>query len=175
MLATPAGRSVVMITPGRSRRAREDVRLFARYRRTGDQDARAELVARFLPLAKRLARRYGERDEYEDLVQVASFALLKAIDRYEPDRGLAFSSYAVPTIVGEIKRHFRDHGWVVRPPRALQESSLRVRRASQQLTTRLGRSPTPAEIAAALNTSVELVLEALQTASAWRPDRLDAP
>lgn len=175
MAATASAPNEVRIAPGPSLRAREDARLFARYRRTGDQNARAELVARFLPLAKRVARGYGEREEYDDLLQVASFALLKAIDRYDPDRGLAFSSYAMPTIVGEIKRYFRDHSWIVRPPRQLHDRALNVLRASEQLTTSLGRSPTPAEIAHALDTSVELVLEALQTASARRPDRLDAP
>ncbi len=158
-----------------SSRAREDARLFARYRRTGDPNARAELAARFLPLARQLARGYGELEEYDDLVQVASFALLKAIDRYEPERGRAFSSYAVPTIVGEIKRHFRDHSWIVRPPRELTERWLKVQRVTEQLTTRLGRSPTPGELADALDTNAEAVLEALQTVSARRPDRLDAP
>jgi RNA polymerase sigma-B factor len=163
----------VPIASGPSSRAREDARLFARYRRTGGEDVRADLVARFLPLAKHLARGFAERDEYDDLVQVASFALVKAIDRYDPDRGFAFSTFAVPTIAGEIKRHLRDHSWIVRPPRELHDRWLKVQRASEQLTTRLGRSPTPAEIADALGTSAELVLEALQTTSARRPDRHD--
>ena len=132
-------------------------------------------MARLLPLAKRLARRYGDRDEYDDLVQVASFALIKAIDRYDPGRGLRFSTYAVPTIVGELKRYFRDHCWSVRVPRELHDRAIQVQRASEHLTAHLGRSPTPAELADALECSVELVLEALQTASAQRPDRLDAP
>ena len=160
--------------PIRSRRAQE-ARLFELYRRTGDPDARAELVARFMPLVGRLASRYRDRGEYEDLVQVGSFALIKAIDRYEPDRGLAFATYAVPTILGEIKRYFRDCSWTVRVPRELHDRALGVARASEQLTTSLGRSPTPAEIAEALDSNVESVLEALQTASARRPDRLDAP
>src|SRR3954447_2832856 len=163
------------MVPSRTRRAREDALLFERYRRTRDDGARDELVERFLPLAKRLARGYGQREEYDDLVQVASFALLKAIDRYDPARGLAFSTYAVPTITGELKRHFRDHGWAVRPPRDLQDRSLRVQGTSDRLATQLGRSPTPSEIAEALDISVEQVLEALQTVSAWRPDRLDGP
>src|SRR4051794_24420370 len=130
------------VAPTRSLRAREDARLFERYRRTGDQRARAELVERFLPLAKRLARRYGDRDQYDDLVQVASFALIKAIDRYDPGRGLAFSSYAVPTIMGELKRYFRDHAWTVRVPRDLHDRALKVQGASTRLTASLGRSPT---------------------------------
>jgi RNA polymerase sigma-B factor len=162
------------IGPGRSPRARNDARLFERYRRTGDEDARAELVARFLPLARHLAARYRNRGEYDDLVQVASFALIKAIDRYDPGRGVAFSSYAVPTIVGELKRYFRDQGWAVRVPRELHDRALQVERASEQLTARIGRSPTPAEIADVLDSSVEPVLEALQTASAHHPASLDA-
>src|SRR3954452_20944052 len=135
------------VAPTPSLRAREDALLFERYRRTRDEDARRELVERFLPLAKRLARRYGAREEYDDLVQVASFALLKAIDRYDPGRGLAFSSYAVPTIVGELKRYFRDHSWTVRVPRDLHDRSLQVQRVSERLRGSLGGSPTAAEIA----------------------------
>jgi RNA polymerase sigma-B factor len=159
----------------RSRRAWQDYRLFERYHRTGDRDDRDELVARLLPLARRLAWRYRDRAEYDDLVQVASFALLKAIDRYDPTRGLAFSTYAVPTIVGELKRYFRDHCWTVRVPRALHDRSLHVHRASRELMARLGRSPTVAEIAEELDSSVELVLEVIQTATARCPDSLDAP
>ena len=108
-------------------------------------------------------------------MQVASIALLKAIDRFDHRRGFAFSSFAVPTIVGELKRYFRDHAWAVRVPRELQDRALQVQRASEQLTGRLGRSPTPAEIADELDIGVEVVLDALQSASALRPDRLDAP
>src|SRR3954449_1792945 len=124
------------IAPTRSRRAREDALLFERYRRTRDDGARDELVERFLPLAKRLARRYREREEYDDLVQVASFALLKAIDRYAAERGLAFSTYAVPTILGELKRYFRDHSWTVRVPRDLHDRSLQIQRVSERHTHR---------------------------------------
>ena len=158
-----------------TRRAREDALLFARYQRTRDPSARDALVERFLPLAKKLARRYGEGSEYDDLVQVASFALVKAIERYDPGRGLAFSTYAVPTIVGEIKRYFRDHAWTVRVPRDVHDRALYVRRASERLTASLGRSPTAGEIAEELDITIELVLEALQAATAHRPDRLDVP
>ena len=161
-------------TTSQSRGAREEAGLFER-QRTGDLEAREELVARFLPLAKRLALRYKHRDEYDDLVQVASVALIKAIDRYDPGRGPAFSAYAVPTIVGALKRYFRDFGWTVHVPRELHDHSLKVQRTSEQMTARLGRSPTLAEIADALECSVERVLEALQTESARRPDSLDAP
>ena len=164
-----------VVGPSRARRALEDARLFERYRRAGDKDAREALVARYLPLARRLARRYESGENSDDLVQVASIALLKAIDRFDHRRGFAFSTYAVPTIVGELKRYFRDHAWTVRVPRELHDRALQVQRASEQLTARLGRSPTPAEIADELDIGVELVLDALQSASALRPDRLDAP
>jgi RNA polymerase sigma-B factor len=175
MFDTAIAPRTTVIAQSRSRRARQDAVLFQRYHRTRDQDVRAELVARLLPLAKRLARTYGDCDEYDDLVQVASFALIKAIDRYDPDRGLRFSTYAVPTIVGELKRYFRDHCWTVRVPRELHDRAIQAQRASEHLTARLGRSPTPAELAEALECTVELVLEALEAASAQRPDRLDAP
>ena len=122
------------LAPGRTRRAREDALLFERYRRTREARARDELVERFLPLAKRLARRYAESDEYDDLVQVASCALVKAVDRYDPGRGLAFSTYAMPTIVGELKHYFRDHCWTVRVPRRLHDHALQVQRAAERLT-----------------------------------------
>jgi RNA polymerase sigma-B factor len=163
------------INPDQSRDAREAARVFERYRRSRDAHTRAELVARFLPLAKRLARRYQDRDEYDDLVQVASFALMKAIDRYDPDRGVTFAAYAVPTIVGALKHHFRDHVWTVRVPRELHDRALKIQRVSEQLSAGAGRSPTPADVAEAMECSVELVLEALQIASALRPDRLDGP
>src|SRR3954454_5290963 len=166
---------VSVAVPSRSQRVREEGRVFELYRRTGDQAARAELVTRFLPLARHLANRYRGRGEYDDLVQVASYALVQAIDRYDIDRGLAFSSFAVPTIVDELKRYFRDHGWAVQVPRELKERALAVRRTSERLGAQLGRSPTPGEIAFVMDSSVELVLEALQTASALHPDRLDAP
>ena len=157
-----------------SRRARRDAVLLERYHRTGDEHVRAELVARLLPLVRRLARRYGDRDEYDDLVQVASFALLKAIDRYDPSRGVRFSTYAVPTIVGELKRYFRDYCWSVRVPRELHDRAIQAQRASERLNAQLGRSATAAELAEALECSVEDVLEALETASAQHPDRLDS-
>jgi RNA polymerase sigma-B factor len=157
------------------RRSRDDQMLFERHRRTGDAAARDALVERFLPLAHHLARRYRGGVDHEDLVQVASLGLLKAIDRYDPARGTAFSSFAVPTILGELKRYFRDHGWAVRVPRDLQERSLEVSRASEQLSARLGRAPTAAEVAGALGASTEHVLEALVAAGAHYPDRLDAP
>jgi RNA polymerase sigma-B factor len=136
---------------------------------------REEMAIRYLPLAHHLARRYSRGADFDDLYQVASFALLKAVDRFDPGRGLAFTSYAVPTIVGELKRYFRDHGWAVRVPRDLQELKLRVDRATESLTARLGRSPTPAELAAETGAPVELVLEAFAARTAHYPDSLDRP
>ena len=131
-----------------AKRADEERRLFKAYLEDGDLGARERLVERFLPLARQLARRYGSAGEpLDDLIQVASLGLVKAIDRYEPDRGTAFSSFAVPTILGEIKRHVRDTGWTMRVPRAIQERRMQVNRAIPALTGRLGRSPTTAEIA----------------------------
>jgi RNA polymerase sigma-B factor len=156
-------------------RARIDRRLFVR-RDAGDARARDELVERFLPLARALARRYERRGEpLEDLVQVASLALVKAIDGYDRTRGIAFSSYAVPTIVGELKRYFRDRTWAVRPPRDLQELTLRVDRATADLSAQRDRVPTVGELAAALDATDEDVLEALQARGAHRGLSLQAP
>jgi RNA polymerase sigma-B factor len=132
----------------------------------GDRRARDELIERWLPLARSVARRYQRAGEpLDDLVQVASLALVKAIDRYDPALGNAFSSYAVPTIGGELKRHFRDRGWVVRPPRGLQELALRVEGAATRLTARLDRAPTIRELAIATESNDEQILEALQICS----------
>jgi RNA polymerase sigma-B factor len=147
----------------RERRARDDQRLFRAWLNSGDTNARTALIERFMPLARSLARRYQRSGEpLEDLVQVASVALVKAIDRYDPARGYAFSSFAVPTIAGELKRYFRDHSWTVRPPRDLQEITLRVETALTRLTQQLDRSPTTQELARAAGLDDEQVLEALQ-------------
>jgi RNA polymerase sigma-B factor len=159
----------------RAGRARADRRLLERAH-TGDRDARAALVDRFLPLARQLARRYQRGGEQlDDLYQVASIGLLKAIDRYDPARATAFSSFAVPTILGELKRHFRDKGWSVRVPRDLQELAVKLDPVTEELLRELGRSPTPAEIATRLDTSVEFVLEAREAAAAYRAVSLDRP
>jgi RNA polymerase sigma-B factor len=143
-------------------RARGDRALFKRLH-DGDPRARAALVERFMPLARSLARRYESSGEpLEDLVQVASLALVKAIDRFDPSRGHAFTSFAVPTIVGELKRHFRDRTWAVRPPRELQELIMRVDRAAVRISQEQDRAPTVAELACATGSSEEQVLEALQ-------------
>lgn len=155
-------------------RTLKERRLFARYRGRDDQAARDALVERFLPLATRLARRYhGGGEPLEDLVQVASMGLLKAIDRFDPARGTAFSSFAVPTIAGELKRYFRDKRWSVRVPRDLQELAMRVDRATNRLVHELGRAPTAAEIAQDVGVSIEQVLEAREAAAAYRAESLD--
>ena len=160
----------------RARRERADRLLLARYHRTGDQRDRDAIVERFMPLARRLAGRYNRRpDSLDDLTQVAALALVKAVDRFDPTRGIAFSSYAVPTIVGEIKRHFRDHGWAVRPPRALAERALRVEAVSREFAVEHQRAPTVTELCAQTDLTEEEVLDALHAARAANASSLDAP
>lgn len=160
----------------RARRQVENNELFLRWHRDKDPRARAELVDRFLPLARNLARRYsGAREPFDDLLQVASLGLVKAIDRFDIDRGAAFSSFAVPTILGELKRYFRDLGWSVHVPRGAQEQALKVQEAQERLTSRTGHPPTVAELAEYLELAVEDVLDALETAAAHHAASLDAP
>jgi RNA polymerase sigma-B factor len=160
----------------RAERRAEDERLLLRYQHDGDLRAREELIERFLPLARQLAARYRHAGEpYEDLVQVACVGLLKAVDRYDPARGRGFVKYAVPTMLGELKRHFRDKGWSVHVPRATQELVLKVSEALGTLPGKLGRSPRPRDIAQALGASVEQVLEAMEAATAYEATSLDAP
>src|ERR671938_654089 len=145
----------------RARRQREDQRLMRRHR-DGDAHAREELIERYMPLARSLALRYRRASEpLDDLVQVASVGLVKVVDRWAPDRGLAFSSYAVPTILGELRRYFRDATWDVRPARDVQELCLSVEEAREALWSELGRSPTVADIARRLNRSPEEIVEVL--------------
>jgi RNA polymerase sigma-B factor len=150
--------------------------LFARWQEQRDSRARDELVRRFLPLARKLARRYsGAREPFEDLMQVASLGLVKAVDRFDPSRGTAFSSFAVPTILGELKRYFRDLGWALHVPRGAQERAMKVEEAQQWLAARTGRAPTIPELAQYLELSVEDVLEAIETGRAHHCASLDAP
>jgi RNA polymerase sigma-B factor len=159
----------------RAARTRADRALLERAH-AGDQQARGQLVQRFLPLARQLARRYQRGGEpLDDLVQVASLGLLKAIDRFDPERETAFSSFAVPTILGELKRHFRDKGWSVRVPRDLQELTVKVDRVGEQISRDLGRAPTPTEIAEAIGVTAEQVLEAREASAAYRAVSLDRP
>jgi RNA polymerase sigma-B factor len=154
----------------------ESAELFERWRAHGDREARDELIARFLPLARKLARRYAQSSEpYDDLVQVASLGLVKAVERFDPERGFAFSSFAVPTIVGELKRYFRDTAWALHVDRGAQERARKISDAQQQLSSRTGRTPTVVELAQYLELSQEEVLDGLQTAEAYGTISLDAP
>lgn len=169
--------SMLTSSSGRAARGRVDTdELFVRWQRRGDRAAREELVRRFLPLARKLARRYnGAREPFDDLLQVASLGLVKAVDRYDLQRGTAFSSFAVPTILGELKRYFRDLGWAVHVPRGAQELAVKVEEAQQRLSVRTGRAPTVSELAQYLETEIEDVLGALETARAHHASSLDAP
>jgi RNA polymerase sigma-B factor len=154
----------------------ESAELFRRCRDEHDTRAREELVLGHLPLARKLAGRYARTQEpYDDLYQVACVGLVKAIDRFDPGRGVTFTSFAVPTILGELKRHFRDKGWSVHLPRGLQELALKVQEADSKLGARIGRSPTVVEIAEYLECDQESVVEALNGIAAHRPASLDAP
>jgi RNA polymerase sigma-B factor len=155
--------------------ARREQMLFMRYQRCGDPAARRELVERFLPLARQLARRYRRGGDSEDLEQTASLGLLKAIDRFDPSRGMRFSSFAVPTILGEIKRHRRNTSWSAHVPRGMQERALRVTEAVDHLSGALGESPSPRVVADYLSLSVDEVLEAMEAAAAYDTVSLDAP
>lgn len=150
--------------------------LFRAWQQEGDQSAREALVVRFTPLARGLARRYERSSEpFDDLLQVAMLGLLKAIDRFDPARGNAFASFAVPTILGEMRRYFRDCGWGVHVPRGLQERTLKVSEAREVLTREHGRAPTVGELARYMELSIEEVSEALQTARVYDVMSLDAP
>ncbi|HYH59655.1 MAG TPA: SigB/SigF/SigG family RNA polymerase sigma factor [Thermoleophilaceae bacterium] len=155
---------------------RREAELFTQLRRSRDPQLREALVRRYLPLARHTARRFSRSsDSLDDLNQVAAYALLKAIDGFDPSRGLAFTSYAVPTISGELKRHARDTGWGMRVPRGLQERALDVEHAISALTGDLGRSPTPAEIGEYLEITSEEVLEAIDAGANHTLDSLDTP
>jgi RNA polymerase sigma-B factor len=161
---------------GWSGAASETTVLFERWRDRGDREARDELIERFLPLARKLARRYAQSTEpYEDLAQVASLGLVKAVERFDPGRGFAFTSFAVPTIVGELKRYFRDSSWALHVDRGAQERARKITEANQRLTTLEGRAPTVQKLAEYLELSQEDVLEGLQTAEAYSTVSLDAP
>jgi RNA polymerase sigma-B factor len=161
-------------TGGRLRDVEADL-LFVWWQHGRDVCARDELFARFEPLARKLARRYAGREPFEDLLQVASLALLKAIDRFDPDRGTAFSSLAVPTILGELKRYFRDVGWFAHVPRGAKELALTVQEAQRRLSATSGRSPTAQELAEYLELPVEQVLEGLYASQAHHAAALDVP
>ena len=164
-------------TSGKSAWDKEKTReLFRRFKEEGDMDAREKLVMSHLNLVRFIANKFKNRGEpIDDLVQVGYLGLLKAIDRFDPARGLEFTTFATPTIMGEIKRHFRDKGWSVRVPRRLQELSAKVNQATDTLTSQLQRSPTIAEIAEYLDATVDEVLEAMESSSAYSSVSLETP
>jgi len=166
--------------PGKGKRPRAEVMreaaMVRRYAETKDPALQAELVERFLPLARSLAMRYrGGTESLDDLVQVASLGLVKALDGFDPSRGRSFTAYAVPTMLGELRRHFRDRVWNVHLPRGLQERAMDVNDAIQKLGDKLNASPTVGQIAEHLDLSEEEVLEALEADEARRTLSLDAP
>jgi RNA polymerase sigma-B factor len=155
---------------------RREARLFAQLQKTGDPRTREELVRKYLPLARHEARRFQRtRDSVEDLYQVACYALVKAVDGFDATRGLAFTSYATPTIAGELKRHARDTGWGLRVPRRLQERVLEIERTIEALTAQHGHSPTPRQIVEATGLTSEEVLEALDAGSNHMLESLEMP
>ena len=148
--------------------ALDDKVLLKRYHEDGDLQAREELIERYMSLVRSLARRYSYRGEQlDDLVQIGAIGLIKAIDRFDLERGVELTTYATPNIIGEIKRHFRDKGWSVRVPRGLQELNVQVSKLIEQLTVQLGRSPTIPELAEAAGVEEEAVLEALESGRAY--------
>ena len=150
--------------------------LLRRWHAHRDADAREQVTERLLPLAHGLARRYANRGEpLDDLEQVACVGLLKAIDRFDPGRAVKFTTFAVPTIAGELKRHFRDRGWMLRVPRDVQELTVRLAHEREVLTNELGRAPRVEELARGAGTSVEQAIEAMNAADAYRAHSLDEP
>ncbi|MGH9301520.1 MAG: sigma-70 family RNA polymerase sigma factor, partial [Acidimicrobiales bacterium] len=159
-----------------SRSFRDYTGKFADFARSRSKTLRAELIEAHLWLPHHLARRFAHRGEpLDDLIQVGSMALVKAVDRFDPDRAVAFSTYATHTIVGEIKRHFRDKGWALRAPRRIQELYLEINRSVSTMSQQLGRSPTITELAQALEVSEEAVLEAQEAGNAYDFSSIDAP
>jgi RNA polymerase sigma-B factor len=162
--------------PGPDRPLGAETELLRRYAENRDPALGEELVRRFLPLARSLALRYrGSSEDLEDLIQVASLGLVKALDGFDPERGESFVAYAAPTILGELRRHFRDRVWEVRLPRGLQERTMAVNRAAGELSEELGRTPTVSQIAERLGLEQEDVSEALQADEARRTLSLEVP
>ena len=160
--------------PSPARRRSVDALLLA-YHRDGDREAREQVLVELMPLVRSLASRYSGRGEpLDDLVQVGAVGLIKAVDRFDVSRGVEFTSYGVPTIVGEIRRHFRDKAWAMHVPRRIKELSVRLSRVLDELTTTLGRSPTIAELAEAAAVDEEDVIDALDAAHAYSTRSLDA-
>jgi RNA polymerase sigma-B factor len=159
-----------------TRETRFDREKFVQFAETRDASLRDELITAHLGLAQHLARRFANRGEpIDDLVQVASIGLMKSVDRFDPERGVEFSTFAARTILGELKRHFRDKGWAVRAPRRIQELYLEIGHATGELAQKLGRPPTMDELAEATGSTVEAVIEATEAGSGYRTASLDAP
>jgi RNA polymerase sigma-B factor len=153
-----------------------DEELLDTHHREGDLATRAELMDRFMPFARKLAVRYvHSREPMDDLMQVACIGLLNAIDRFDPVHGNNFTTFAAPTILGELKRHFRDKGWAIHVPRELQERALAVSRHAERLSTELSRSPSLDELAEALDCTVEQTVEAIDAGENYQLTSLDAP
>lgn len=146
-----------------------------RLHQAGDRAARDAVVARMMPLIQRCASKYGAPHQREDLEQVAALACVRALDRFDPDRGASLTSFLVPTMLGECRRYLRDHGWAIHLPRPLQERVLETTKATERLRTSLGRSPTVAELAQETGASEDDVLETMQASHAWAASSLDAP
>lgn len=154
----------------------ESLSHFVAWQRDGDQHARDLLVERYMPLARKLARRYvTTRESLDDLVQIASYGLIAAIDRFDPERGIGFAAFAVPTIIGELRRYLRDYGWGVHVPRGAQERAIEVEQAIRELTAGARREPTITDLAAHLGWSLETVLDAMQVSAGRHPSSLDLP
>ncbi|WP_354701346.1 RNA polymerase sigma factor SigF [Paraconexibacter sp. AEG42_29] len=154
----------------------DEAELLRRYHVEGDMHARTILIERMMPLVRHMARRYAGRGEpLDDLVQVGSVGLLKAVDRFDVERGFKLSTFAAPNIAGEIKRHFRDRGWSIRVPRDIQELNAKLSRAVDRLTAQLGRTPTIAELAEATQSTEEQVLEAMQGAQSYSTVSFEEP
>ena len=171
---SPGSRAALADATNHRERDAADLRAYAEHR---EPRARERLIRNYLPLANSVARRFarGQRVPLEDLQQVAAIGLLKALDRYDPAHGAAFSTFAVPTMQGEIRRYFRDFTWTVRPPRELQERAIRVEREREQLTNDLGRNPTARELAAHVGCTPEELLDASEAAYARSSDSFDRP
>jgi RNA polymerase sigma-B factor len=180
VLGTPEQSGSVETEPEQAGPRAENARLFALFRDPDQSQAvrsasRDGLVTLHLPLVEHCARRFRNRGEpLEDLVQVGTIGLIKAIDRFDLERGVEFSTYATPTIIGEIKRHFRDKGWAIRVPRRLQELRMQISSTTADLTQKLGRSPTVRELADAIGCSVEEIIEGIDSSNAYATLSLDA-
>ncbi|MDD3839025.1 MAG: SigB/SigF/SigG family RNA polymerase sigma factor [Clostridia bacterium] len=152
-----------------------DKALFAEYKATKDKEIRDELVHRYLYIAEIIAKKYANRGiEYDDIYQVASLAVIKAVERYDVDRGYEFSSFATPTVIGEVKRYFRDKGWVIRVPRRIQELNYKINKSKEKLTQKLKRTPKVSDIAEYLGVDEEEILEAMESGQVYAPQSIEA-